>query len=92
MSSPMISVGNAPKRAIKSEPGTAASANSTSGNPDRMPTWVSVRCRSSWISRITGGTARMVSRRLIPASHSNATEVTSRANGVAPRAACASGI
>ena len=50
----------------------AAPANSTIGRPDRMPTWVSDRCRSSWISGMTGGTARMVSRSATPASQSRA--------------------
>ena len=58
----------APKRAIMSEPGTAASAQVTSGSPIRMPTCVSLMLRSSRMSGITGGTAIMVTRMPIPAS------------------------
>src|SRR5262245_6314669 len=73
---PAISVARAPSRAISSEPGTAASMNSTGGSPDRMPTCVSLKDSSSWIARMSGGTARMVRRRPTPAIHSIATQVT----------------
>jgi hypothetical protein len=36
-----------------------------------MPTCVADMCRSSWISGMTGGTARSVSRKALPASHNN---------------------
>src|SRR5215475_751480 len=70
MRKPMTSVGIAPKRAMKSEPGSAAIANRTIGRPERMPTSVPDRRRSAWIDKITGGTARMLSRRPTPASQS----------------------
>src|SRR5262249_25369488 len=70
MRKPTTSVGMAPSRAMKSEPGSAASANSTIGMPERMPTAVPDRPRSAWIDKITGGTARMLSRRPTPASQS----------------------
>ena len=69
--SPISIAVSAPSRAIISEPAMAAPANSTIGRPDRMPIWVSDRCRSSWISGMTGGTARMVRRSATPASQSS---------------------
>jgi hypothetical protein len=47
MTSPPIAVATAPKRAISSDPGTAAHANRTTGSPARMPTSVSDMCRSA---------------------------------------------
>src|SRR5262249_26857697 len=70
MTKPMTSVGIAPKRAMKSEPGSAAIANRTIGRPERTPTSVPDRRRSAWIGKMTGGTARMLSRRPTPASQS----------------------
>src|SRR5215831_980134 len=70
MRKPMTSVGTAPSRAMKSEPGSAAIANRTIGRPERMPTSVPDRRRSDWIDKMTGGTARMLSRRPTPASQS----------------------
>ena len=45
-------------------------ANSASGSPIRSPIWVSDIRRSSWISGITGGTTKSVSRMAKPASQS----------------------
>src|SRR5579871_2249595 len=87
MKRPAISVVRAPSRAISSEPGTAASMNRTGGSPDRMPTCVSDRASSSWIARISGGTARMVSRSPTPAIHSIATQLTRWPSAVSWRAA-----
>src|SRR6516225_10607347 len=70
MRKPITSVGIAPRRAMKSEPGSAAIANRTIGRPDRTPTSVPDRRRSAWIDKITGGTASMLSRRPTPASQS----------------------
>src|SRR5262249_13862574 len=70
MRKPMTSVGTAPSRVMKSEPGSAAIANRTIGRPERMPTSVPDRRRSDWIDKMTGGTARMLSRRPTPASQS----------------------
>src|SRR5437764_1567536 len=70
---PIVRVLNAPKRAISSEPGTAAQANSTGTNPVRMPISVSDIRKSAWICGMTGGTARTASRVPLPASHNNAT-------------------
>src|SRR5260370_4358096 len=70
MTRPITNVGNAPRRAMKSDPGSAAIANRTVGRPERRPTWVPDRRRSDWMSAMTGGTARTLSRRLTPASHS----------------------
>ena len=44
----------------------------TSGMPISAPTWVSVMCRSSWISGITGGTTSSGIRIAAPASQSSA--------------------
>src|SRR5215470_16091202 len=70
MRKPRTSVGMAPSRAMKSEPGRAAIANRIIGRPERMPTSVPDRRRSAWIDKITGGTARMLNRRPTPASQS----------------------
>src|SRR5262249_35160314 len=70
MSRPATSVGSARRRAMNSEPGSAASANRIMGRPERMPTSVPERRKSDWISAMTGGTARMLSRSATPASHS----------------------
>src|SRR5262245_25128437 len=67
---PATRVGNAPMRGIKSDPGSAAIANRIVGRPERRPTSVPDRRRSDWMSAMTGGTARTVSRRFTPASHS----------------------
>jgi hypothetical protein len=69
MRSPAASVSGAPKRAISSEPGIAATAQVATGTPIRIPTWVSLRCRSWWISGITGGTPMTGMRIAAPASH-----------------------
>jgi len=74
-----------PRRAISSEPGTAAKANSIDGSPVRMPIWVALRLSASWMSGMTGGTANMVNRRPVPASQSSSNEVRKRACGGAPR-------
>src|SRR5205807_3292874 len=68
---PSASAGTGPRRAISSDPGTAASANSSEGSPVRTPTWVSDRFRSAWIAGSTGGTASTVARNPAPASQSN---------------------
>jgi hypothetical protein len=65
------------RRAISSEPGIAANANMLRGNPIRRPTWVSLMCRSSWISGITGGTASSGIRIAAPASQSSTRTVKS---------------
>src|SRR5262245_65246087 len=70
MSRPATSVGSAPRRAMKSDPGSAATAKRIMGRPERMPTSVPERRRSDWISAMTGGTARMLSRSATPASQS----------------------
>src|SRR6266498_4692674 len=70
MIKPVTSVGKGPKRAMKSDPGSAAMANRTMGRPERTPTPVPDRRRSDWMSAMTGGTARMLSRRATPASQS----------------------
>src|SRR5262245_14391200 len=71
MRKPAISVGKAPNRAMKSDPGSAAIANRIMGRPERTPTSVPDRCRSAWMSAMTGGTARMLSRRANPSSQSS---------------------
>jgi hypothetical protein len=38
-----------------------------------------LRCSSSWISGMTGGTASSVSRKALPASHSRMSDVMMRA-------------
>src|SRR5262249_17983039 len=70
---PMIAAAGAPNRAMISAPGTAASANRSDGRPVSTPTSVSLSARSSWISGMTGGTARMGRRRPMPTSHRRAT-------------------
>src|SRR5512146_1510338 len=70
--SPVISAAVAPKRAISSEPGMAAAARSRVGRVPSVPISVSLRCSSVWMSGMTGGTARSVSRRPRPASHKSA--------------------
>ena len=76
MASPQIATTSTPKRAINSEPGIAASANMLSGMPIKSPTWVSLMCRSSWMSGITGGTASSGMRMVTPASQSSDSTVT----------------
>ena len=74
-----------PRRAISSEPGTAAMANSIDGRPVRMPIWVAFRFSSSWMSGMTGGTAKMVSRNAQPPSHSSTSAVSTRCcDGASP--------
>ncbi len=73
-----MTVVSAPNRAISIEPGTAAQANSTTGRPARMPTSVSDMWNSSWIAGISGGTARIVIRSPLPASHSKAMQPSTR--------------
>ena len=68
---PEMATASTPKRAISSEPGIAASANIASGNPISRPTCVSLMCRSSWMSGMTGGTARSGIRIAAPASQSS---------------------
>jgi hypothetical protein len=82
--SPIASAVRTPRRAISSEPGTAAKANSIDGNPVRIPIWVALRRSSSWISGMTGGTAKMVSRKPTPASHKSVSEVKRLACDGAP--------
>jgi hypothetical protein len=53
-----------------------------------MPIWVALRLSSSWISGMTGGTANMVRRSALPASHSSSNEVSKRACDGAPWAFC----
>src|SRR5579871_464240 len=84
-----MTVVTAPKRAISSDPGIAAHANSTTGRPARMPTSVSDMSRSWWISGISGGTANMVIRMPLPASHKRATRTSSGAD--LPRSVAGSG-
>ena len=64
---------------MSSEPGTAAAASSIDGRPVRMPTCVADMCNWSWISGMTGGTDRMVSRRALPASQSSSSALSTRA-------------
>ena len=59
-----------PNRAINSEPGTAAIANSIGGRLDSQPICVSDRCRSACSAGMTGGVASTVSRRHAPESQS----------------------
>jgi hypothetical protein len=68
---PTMSALRKPSLAIRSEPGTAAVARSSTGRATRTPTAFSSRCRSWWMSGITGGTASMVTRRSIPPSQSS---------------------
>ena len=67
---PSVTASLAPIRAIRSDPGTAAMANSASGSPIRSPIWVSDIRSSSWMSGITGGTTNSVMRMATPASQS----------------------
>src|SRR5262245_24413715 len=75
IASPATRIATAPKRAISSEPGSAAIPNSTIGSPVRTPTSVPDSCKSAWMSKMTGGTARIVSRRPTPASQSRLTAI-----------------
>ncbi len=75
---PAATASRGPVRAIRSDPGIAASANIDNGRPIRSPTWVSDMRRSSWISGITGGTARIVMRMATPASQSTPMSLTNR--------------
>src|SRR3954471_16533062 len=68
--SPATRIATAPKRAISSEPGRAARPNRTIGRPVRIPISVPDSCKSAWMSEMTGGTARIVSRNPTPASQS----------------------
>ena len=65
---PSVTARVAPTRAIKSEPGIAATANIASGNPIRSPTWVSDMCNSSCSCGMTGGMTKSVMRMATPAS------------------------
>ena len=56
---------------MSNDPGTAATANSASGNPIKSPTCVSVMRSSRCTSGITGGMARIVMRMATPASQSS---------------------
>ncbi len=67
---PTSKAGSKPNRAINSEPGTAAIANSIGGRLDSQPICVSDRCRSACNSGMTGGIANTVSRRHAPDSQS----------------------
>ena len=80
--SPVINVSVAPKRVMSSDPGTAATAQVTSGSPIKMPTSVSVMPSSSRMNGITGGTARMVMRIAIPASQSRHSSLRRREAGM----------
>src|SRR5579875_3005200 len=71
-SSAAIAARRGPRRAINSEPGTAARPSSRTGSPDKAPIAFSLRARSRWISGKTGGTASIVRRRSAPASHNRA--------------------
>ena len=73
-----------PRRAISSEPGTAAIANSIDGSPVRMPICVAFSAKSSWMRGMTGGTAKMVNRKAVPTSHSSTSAVKMRARSGAP--------
>ena len=67
---PISKAGMRPTRAINSEPGTAAMANSIGGRLDSQPICVSDRCRSACSAGMTGGVASTVSRRHAPDSQS----------------------
>ena len=67
---PISKAGMRPNRAINSEPGTAAIANSIGGRLDSQPICVSDRCRSACNNGMTGGVASTVSRRHAPDSQS----------------------
>ena len=54
-------------------------ANSIDGDPVKMPIWVALRFKSSWMSGMTGGTAKIVSRRATPVSQSSISDVRRRA-------------
>ena len=69
---PAISVRRAPIRAIRSEPGMATIANSRTGRPVSAATSFSLKSRSRWMSGSTGGSARIVRRRSMPASQRSA--------------------
>src|SRR5262249_44129647 len=56
------------KRAINSEPSSAAVLNISTGSAERMPTCVPFRPRSAWIIAMTGGVARIVIRSATPTS------------------------
>ena len=75
---PPISVIHAPNRATSSDPGTANTANSTSGRLINIPICASVGCISAWMSGITGGAARMTRRVPAPASQSRHRSFTRR--------------
>src|ERR1700731_200363 len=85
-SNPAITAVRAPSRAINSDPGTAAKTNRTGGRPVSTPTSVSDKLRSLWIRRISGGTARMVTRRPMPPIHKRATQAKRPLDGVSRRA------
>ena len=90
MNSPPTSAPLTPRRATSSEPPNAATANSAGGMLLSKPTSVALRENSSRIIAITGGTARIVSLKPLPASHSStiATHVC-RATYVCSRASMA---
>ena len=60
-----------PNRATSSDPASEAIANSAGGMLESRPTSVALKPKSSRIIASTGGTARIVSRRPAPASHSS---------------------
>src|SRR6185312_12335573 len=80
-SSPVTRVGTAPKRAMSSEPGTAAAEKSSEGRLERMPSCVSEIWSASWRRGTTGGTPRTVRRSAAPDSQSSTSVVRSRAGG-----------
>ncbi len=83
---PAISAGRAPKRAMMSEPGTAAAANRSDGRPANAPIAVSERSRSRWMNGSKGGTASTVMRKAAPLSQMRPSEVKSRrGGGASPR-------
>ena len=71
-SSPAIAARRAPRRAISSEPGIAASPNSSTGNPDSAPTARSLSANWRWISGNTGGHREHRQPQIGAASHSTA--------------------
>src|SRR5262249_30897163 len=75
VSNPVIRTRRTPKRATRADPGVAASAKTITGMPVSTPIAVPERCRSAWITDMTGGTASTVSRRQAPQVHNRSNDL-----------------